>query len=188
MGSALAPSATQASAIIAIIAAFWSASPGLAEGMPPDIEEIGMFSVTINDNQSDFISVASEAAGFSSLVLTRGAGGLKDYRISGVQSLNNQIPLLDVGLQEGGLVNGLGIVSVTLMDKDYDTALAAFYGDYGKITYTDVEVDDAGQVSFSFSADLIRINLAEETAIDGQPGAHIEGTFSGTIPARELVP
>jgi len=171
--------------LLIINAMIWLTFPTLASELPDGYTEVGRYFVEIDGSKSEFISMSNEAENYSDPKLSRLLGGGDTYVFSG--SLGAQdIPLLDIGIQRNGLVAGLAVVSITLIDKNYDTALAAFHGEYGTIQYNNIVIDDDGTVRFSFSSDLVRINLEDETPILGAVGAHIEGRFTGVIPASEL--
>ena len=175
-----------------LAASLWLISlPCFANVLPNGYEIIGNYAVAVDAEAIESQSYYSAGGDFSDLTFNE-SFGIKTYHVSG--SVNDDIPLLEVVLQEGSVVGELSIVNVTFIDQDYDTALAAAYLEtagvalesYGAIMDETIEMGADGAISFAFIADFIRIDLDTDTPITGETGARVEVRFSGTFPANEL--
>ena len=152
---------------------------------------IGAFDLTVDAQAITLQSYYFAEDDFSDLTFDD-SFGIKTYHVSA--SSDEGLPLLDVTLQEGSVIGDLQVVGVTFIDQDYDTALAATVLEAGGVAIEGlgliadeaVQLDADGTISFSFSADLIRINLDTETPIAGDDGARIKARFAGQFPASEL--
>jgi len=150
-------------------------------------EKIGKFTVKLNGDSLEFISVFDKAADRSGirkmtpvgvdLILIDGYAGDKDGE--------PDLPVISLSLQSGITNKTMSLMFVQVFDKDYQTALTS-QGPIGNHQMQNLEIGEDGSISFDFTADLVRITTQEEKIVEGAAGAHIEGHFSGTIPASEL--
>lgn len=152
---------------------------------------IGEFVLTVDATPITLQSYYSAQDDFSDLTIDDSLG-IKTFRVSA--STDEGLPLLDIALQEGSVAGTFSIVSVTYIDQDYDTALAAssleadgvVFEGLGAITGDNVQLAEEGEIRFSFSAELVRIELDSETPIAGEDGGRMEARFTGQFPASEL--
>jgi len=152
---------------------------------------IGSFEGRLNDEPLELTSIYNEDQAYSDLTISE-ASGIITYKIS--SSIGEKMSIFWVTLQEGNVVGDLDITSVTLIDKDYDTALAAdhievngiVFDSVGVIDDTAATVGDNGSIMFALSADLIRVDLETREVLDDQDTARIEGQYSGVFPRFEI--
>ncbi len=151
-----------------------------------NIDEIGKFTVEFNGENMEFISAIDKETGTSS-IRTMTIEGIKLVLIDGSANQKDDqhdLPVISMSLQ-GGIGGGaLSLSFVQVFDKSYDDVLTA-EGQLGQKTLENLVIGDDGSISFDFSADLVRIKTQSEELIPDAAGAHIEGSFSGTIPASE---
>ncbi len=150
-----------------------------------DAEEIGKFTVDLNGNNMEFISTI-DSDGRSS-IRTMSPGGVKLILIDGYAGTKDgepDLPVISMSLQSGITNNSMSLSFVQVFDESYETVLSA-EGQFGQKRMDNLTIGDDGSISFDFSADLVRITTQSEEPIAGADGAHIEGHFSGNIPASE---
>jgi hypothetical protein len=114
--------------------------------------------------------------------------GVKLLLIDGFADINDGepgFPIISMSLQ-GGITGGpMSLMFVQVFDESYEDNLSAD-GPLGQKSLTNFEMGEDGSISFDFSADLVRIETQSEEPIAGAEGAHIEGHFSGKLPASEM--
>ena len=150
-----------------------------------DAEEIGKFTVDLNGNNMEFISTI-DSDGRSS-IRTMSPGGVKLILIDGFAGTKDgepDLPVISMSLQSGITNNSMSLSFVQVFDESYETVLSA-EGQFGQKQMENLTIGDDGSISFDFSADLVRITTQSEEPIADADGAHIEGHFSGKIPASE---
>ncbi|MEP1695639.1 MAG: hypothetical protein ABJJ69_03785 [Paracoccaceae bacterium] len=162
-------------------------------GFPCLAEEavIGEFALEVDTKAITLKSYYIAEDDFSDLSFQE-SSGIKSYFVSA--SADEGLPLVDVVLQEGSVAGALSIVSVTFIDQNYDTALAASALTAGGVALDGlgvimddlVELDDDGALNFSFNVELVRIDLDSDTPIAGADGAHIAASFAGRFPTSTL--
>lgn len=176
----------------ALAASVWLiALPCLADEVANGDEVIGTYTISLDGKAISLLSYANAEDDFSDLTFDE-SFGIKTYQV--LASTDDGIPLLDVALQAGSVVGDLSITSVTFIDQNYDTALAAAnleaagvsVANYGAIMDQAIDLGSDGTISFAFSADLVRIDLETEAPVSGEAGAYVEVSFSGIFPASEL--
>jgi len=168
-----------------------SASPSFAQNAVDGDVIVGSFEGRLNEQPLELTSVYSEEYTYSDLTVSEDSGTVT-YQIS--SSVDENFPILQVALQEGGVIGELEITSVTLIDTDYDTALAAahleangvVFESLGVIDDTVITIEDDGSIAFSLSADLVRVDLETREVLEDQDTARIEGEYSGAFPSSEL--
>lgn len=164
--------------------------PCLAGELATGDDVIGSYTLSVDGEVSELHSNANAIDDFSDLTFVDGSG-VKTYHILG--SNNDDFPRFDVTIQEGGAAGDLSIVSVTFLDTDYDTALAAAHNEaagaslesLGVIMGENIDFGGDGAIRFAFSAALVRIDLETERPVAGEVGVHVDVSFSGTFPAYE---
>jgi len=167
------------------------ALPCVAQNAVDGDVTIGSFEGRLDDQPLELYSVYNEEYTYSDLTVSE-ASGTTTYQVS--SSIGENFPILQVALQEGGIVGKLDITSVTLIDKDYDTALAAAHFEangvvferLGVIEDTVITLEDDGSITFLLSADLIRVDLETREVLEDQATARIEGQYSGVFPSSEF--
>ncbi len=153
-------------------------------------ETIGKFTVEMDGKTVEFLSVL-ETGGDHNDIRQIAPTGIRTLLLSGAANTGEDgtpaRPMISIMLQAGVTSKTLKLVDVNIYDQSYTTPLLAGAG-FGAKQITDLVVSDAGEISFSFTADLVRVKMTAngEKLIEGKAGAHIEGSFSGTIPAREM--
>ena len=165
--------------------------PSDAQNAVEDDATIGSFEGRLNGELLELTSVYNEVQPYSDLTVNE-TSGIITYQIT--SSIGESLPILQVALQEGNVVGDLDITSVTLIDKDYDTALAAEHFEVngvvlerlGVIDDTVITLEDDGTIMFLLSADLIRIDLETREILNDQVAARIEGQYSGAFPFSEF--
>lgn len=154
-------------------------------------ENIGGFTVEMGGKTVEFRSVL-ETDGKHTDIKQITPMGVRTLLLSGAAKTNEDgspaRPRISVILQAGTISKTLSLTEVIIYDESYRNFLMASGTRFGKTELSDLKVSDTGEVSFSFTADLVRVEMTDdgEKLIEGKPGMHIEGSFSGTIPAREL--
>ena len=167
------------------------ALPCVAQNAVDGDVTIGSFEGRLNGELLELTSVYNEVQPYSDLTVNE-TSGIITYQIT--SSIGESLPILQVALQEGNVVGDLDITSVTLIDKDYDTALAAEHFEVngvvlerlGVIDDTVITLEDDGTIMFLLSADLIRIDLETREILNDQVAARIEGQYSGAFPFSEF--
>ena len=152
---------------------------------------IGSFEGRLGDEPLELTSVYNKQGSYSDLTVND-TSGIITYQIS--SSVGENLPILLIALQEGNVIGDLAITSVTLIDKDYSTALAAehiefngiAFDSFGVIGDTEATIEDDGSIMFELSADLIRVDLETREVLDDQDTARIEGQYSGVFPRFEI--
>lgn len=157
-------------------------------------DEIGKYTLTINGLDASYISefIADTGAGtgtgktYSDLAKMN-SNSTEMIRVDAHTPRDEeQSELPSISLTLSGDASGYtNLMFIQLIDIDYETALTA-NDTLGQKHIENIKVGADGSISFDFSADLVRTSLEEETAIDGAAGAHIEGSYSGKIPASEM--
>ena len=84
--------------------------------------------------------------------------------------------------------NGIQLQSVILHKKmGLRTVQNLFYRSsesVGKQWASQLQLDEQGNVSFQFEADLVLIDVDSNTPVQGDSGIHIEGSYSGVVPEQ----
>ena len=151
-----------------------------------DAQEIGKFTTDLNGNNMEFVSVIDSDE--RSSIRTMSPGGVKLILIDGYAGTKDgepDLPIISMSLQSGITNSTMSLMFVQVFDESYETVLSAD-GPLGQKQMENLVIGDDGTISFDFSADLVRIKTQSEEPIEGAEGAHIEGSFSGKIPASEL--
>jgi len=150
-----------------------------------DAQEIGTFNVQLDGKDMEFVSTL-DAENDTSSIRVMTPSGIKLIMIDGsAGDTKTGIPIISMTLQSGVTNSNLSLMFVQVFDKTFDTVLTSD-GPNGNRQLKDMMLDDEGNISFSFSADLVRVETQSEAPIAGADGAHIEGRFSGKIPASEM--
>lgn len=171
-----------------IAASILTVTTGLAGVASAD--EIGKFNVEVNGQSTVFISqfVLDESADdhYSDLALM-GTRSVDMIRVEGSIAPNEPQPEFPyISLTIGGTSpNYTNFLNIQLIDASYEKLLLSV-DNIGQRQIENVIVDSDGSISFDFSADLIRVNPENNNAIAGASSAHIEGRYSGKIPASQL--
>lgn len=149
-------------------------------------DEIGKFTVELNGDNMVFVSVFDKENDYSG-IRAMSPGGVKLLLIDGSAGDKDDeygLPIISMSLQ-GGVTGGpLDLMFVQVFDESYDTMLTSD-GQNGQHRMENLLIGDDGTISFDFSADLERVEAQSEQPVAGAKIAHIEGSFSGTIPASE---
>lgn len=152
-----------------------------------EIEEIGKFMVELNGDSIEFTSVFDITNDHSSLRLMS-AAGVKMMLVDGFAEIKDgepDFPIISMSLQSGFSGGPMTLLFVQVFDESYETNLIA-EGSLGQKNLGNFEMGEDGSISFDFSADLVRVTTRSEEPIAGAQGAHIEGRFSGKMPASEM--
>jgi hypothetical protein len=84
--------------------------------------------------------------------------------------------------------NGIQLRSIILHKKmGIRTAQNLFYrsnATVGKQWASQLQLDEQGNASFSFEADLVLINVDTNKPVEGDSGIHVKGRFSGVVPEQ----
>jgi len=152
-----------------------------------DIEEIGKFTVELNGDSIEFISVFDITNDHSS-IRQMSPAGVNLLLIDGFADIKDGepgFPIISMSLQ-GGITGGpMSLLFVQVYDESYENNLSAS-GLLGQKRLDNFEMGEDGSISFDFSADLVRITTQSEDPVSGAQGAHIVGRFSGKMPASEI--
>ena len=167
-----------------MVASFLTMVTGL---LPANAGEIGKYTADLDGEPIEFISVYDATEDRSDLRVTQD-DGIKIITVDGYAGLKDSHPDLPIlSMTISGNMSGVynTIMFVQLLDESFETALTS--DDWvGQRHIENITVDDEGNISFDFSADLIRLNVEDGTPVAGASGAHIEGSYSGKIPASKL--
>jgi hypothetical protein len=100
------------------------------------------------------------------------------------------LPMLAVTFKSNPDGSNIRLASVILHKKIRLRNISNLYyrsgEDLGKQKAWDLQIDDAGNASFKFSAQLVRINTDSNTPIEAEAPLHIEGSYNGKIPQAEF--
>jgi len=152
-----------------------------------DIEEIGKFTTQLNGNSVEFTSVFDITNDHSS-IRQMSPGGINLLMIDGFADITDgepDFPIISMSLQSGISGGTMSLMFVQVFDQSYETNLTAD-GPLGQKSLNNFEMGEDGNISFDFSADLVRITTQNEEPVAGAEGGHIEGHFSGKIPASKM--
>jgi len=152
-----------------------------------DIEEIGKFTIELNGNSIELTSVFDITNDHSS-IRQMSPAGVKLLLIDGFAEIKDgepDFPIISMSLQSSITGGPMNLLFVQVYDESYENSLSAM-GPLGQKSIENSEMDEDGNISFDFSADLVRIDTQSEEPIAGAQGAHIEGHFSGKMPASEM--
>lgn len=154
---------------------------------PANAGEIGKYTVELDGKPMEFISAYDATANRSDLGMMQ-ADGTKMITVDGYAGSTDGHPDLPIlSMTISGTMSGVytKMMFIQLLDENFKTALTS--DDWtGQRHIENITVDDVGNISFDFSADLVRLNVEEGTPVAGASGAHIEGRYSGKIPASEI--
>jgi len=152
-----------------------------------DIEEIGKFTTELNGDSVEFTSVLDITNDHSS-IRQMSPAGVKLLLIDGFAEIKDGepgFPIISMSLQGGNSGGPMSLLFVQVFDESYKNNLTA-NGPLGQKSLDNFVMDEDGNISFDFSADLVRVTTQSEKPIAGAQGAHIEGHFSGKMPASEM--
>lgn len=170
--------------ITAVILAVTTSLAGLASA-----DEIGRFSVTVDNHDRDFISNLTPDSGaddgYSDLSFM-GTPTLDMIRVEGSvhpDALQPEFPFISLTIS-GTSQNYTSLMNIQLIGANYEELFLADH-ENGQRQIANIMLDSDGRLSFDFSADLVRVNPENNVPIDGAADAHIEGSYVGQIPATE---
>ncbi len=176
-----------------------TALPALADVIPDPLPngfvEQGRFTGTINGTDVTLITTGRPRDNISGLRLYRHGDHeqLEMFEISASSDFHDPPPEIPwsirMTLRTDAATDELQLVIVKAFDGDYFTPLMANtesgYMKTGQITLQNIDTAKGGYISFDFSADLVRWEIAagiDPAPIKGDLGGHIEGHYEGTVP------
>ena len=162
------------------------AGAGVAQDLASNWEILGTFTVTMDDEETELYAVRDTETGNATLS-RQSENGAELIQITGVTPNDDGqpgVPILTVTLGPYVGKNPFGI-SVDL--READRVLMANRTIETEAVLNSVALDDAGNLSFAFAAELsVMTPLADggfETAAGAVP-ASISGTFVGRVPRQ----
>ena len=154
---------------------------------------IGKFEATVNRTEMVFPSyrdtkmhrggIKFNYSGDNKIMFFNGlAGGFVDG--------SPDLPMLAVTFKGDLDGNNIKLASIILHKKiNLRTVQNLFYRSsekMGKQWASELQMDEQGNASFSFRAELVRIDTNTNKPIEGDKGIHVEGRFSGVVPEDEF--